>query len=69
MDDLIKALGILRKYLSNPNDRNPLNTSHDTLWIMDVDPDEVSPEDRAELERLGFFVSEDAFCSFRFGSA
>jgi hypothetical protein len=69
MEDLIKALTILLKYLDDPNAQSPLNCEHDTLWIMEVSPDDVSDEDHAELLALGFFPSDDAFMSFRFGSA
>jgi hypothetical protein len=69
MDDLIAALNILRKYLEDTNANCPLNTSHDMLWIMQVDPDDVSAEDLAELDRLGFYVGDEAFQSSRFGSA
>jgi len=69
MDDFIKALNIFRSYLTDKNARSPLNTSHDTLWIMGVDPEDVSDEHKAELEKLGFFCDEDAWCSHRFGSA
>ena len=70
MEDLIKALQILLKY-GNPDD--PTHCEHDELNICGIDPGDVSDEDKAELERLGFNVSssygEPAFYSFRFGSA
>ena len=67
MEDLIKALQILLKY-GNPH--HPTHCEHDTLMICGIDPDDVSEEDKAELDKLGFFVSdEDAFISFRYGSA
>lgn len=82
MEDLIKALQILLKY-GNP--KYPTNCEHDELVICGIDPLKVSKEDRAELDKLGFFVSsetndtdEDAeldpegdyyFMSFRYGSA
>ena len=67
MDDLIEALKIFRKY-GNP--RNPTYCEHDTLHICDIDPDAVSDEDKAQLDKLGFIVgSEDGFISYRFGSA
>lgn len=71
MEDLIKALQIFTKYLKNKNAHSPLNCGHDTLYIMDVNPDDVSESDKQELERLGFEVDEDeeVFYSFRFGSA
>lgn len=68
MEDLIKALNILLKY-GNP--RNPTNCSHDELTINSkISPDMVSEEDKAELEKLGFFEdsSDDCFKSFRYGS-
>lgn len=66
MDDLIEALTIFRKY-GNPH--NPTHCEHDTLWICGIDPDAVSQEDTARLDQLGFFVGDEAFQSFRFGSA
>lgn len=67
MDDLIKALQILRKY-GNP--KYPTNCSYDVLFV-DINPADVSTEDIKELETLGFFVSDeddDGFTSFKFGS-
>ena len=68
MEDLIKALQIFLKY-GNPS--SPTHCEHDELWIMEIDPTKVSPEDTLELDRLGFFVdeSDESFKSFRFGSA
>jgi len=67
MDDLIKALQILRKY-GNPD--YPTNCSHDVLFI-DINPEIVSEEDVEELDKLGFFISEEdseGFTSFKYGS-
>lgn len=67
MSDLIKALQIFVKY-GDPY--SPLNCSHDTLWV-DINPELVRAEDKAELDELGFFVSEEdagGFTSYRFGS-
>lgn len=70
MQDLIRALQIMLKY-GNPH--HPTVCAHDVLYIVGVDPSDVSEEDKAELDRLGFFVSEKygdkQFQSFRFGSA
>ena len=77
MDDLIEALTIFRKY---KNERNPTNCSHDELAIMAVGFAEVSEEDKARLDKLGFFWSGDDgdgneededghWMSLRFGSA
>lgn len=73
MDDLIEALKILRKYLKDTNSYSPTHCEHDLFTIMDVVPSEVSPEDVEKLDKLGFHISEEygdeAFASFRFGSA
>ena len=68
MNDLIKALQI---FLTYNNSKYPTYCEHDTLYIMDIEPDDVSIEDKRELDNLGFFVSEDdeCFISSRFGSA
>ena len=68
MEDLIKALQIFLKY-GNP--QYPTNCSHNTLIIYNIDPNDVSMEDKEKLDELGFFVSEEynCFTSFRFGSA
>jgi len=70
MEDLIKALQILLKY-GNPS--YPTHCEHDILTIVDIFPDQVSDEDKEELEKLGFFVGnefgEEAFHSFKYGSA
>lgn len=68
MSDLIEALTIFLKY-GNPC--CPTHCEHDTLSIMEIDPNAVTPEDRARLKELGFFVSEsdECFQSYRFGSA
>jgi hypothetical protein len=69
MEDLIKALQI---FLKDGNPAYPTNCSHDELRIMEIDPAVVSDEDKAKLDELGFFVSEEedgGFMSFRFGSA
>ena len=68
MSDLIKALQIFLKY-GDP--KYPTACTHDTLIIVGIEPAQVSEEDKAELEKLGFFVSSEfeAFASFRYGSA
>ena len=70
MLDLIEALRIFLKY-GNP--RNPTHCEHDVLTIIGIDPEQVSEDDKAELERLGFFVGSEygelAFHSYRYGSA
>ena len=66
MDDLIKALNILRKYVGNIE--RPTYCSHEMLHIYDVDPEKVSDEDIKELDELGFYVGDEGFESIRFGS-
>ncbi len=67
MSDLIKAFQIFLKY-GNP--KYPTHCEHDILTVCGIDPANVSTEDKAALEELGFILGdEDAFISFRFGSA
>lgn len=66
MKDLIEALQIFLKYR---DERNPTHCEHDEMWIVGISEEEVSEEDRARLDELGFFPSDDGFKSFRFGSA
>ena len=67
MDDLIKALQIIRKYTDDI--RNPTNCAHDTLYLC-VDPGLIPDKEIQILDDLGFFVSEEneCFISYRFGS-
>lgn len=68
MEDLIKALQIFLKY-GNPT--YPSHCEHDYFYI-DINPDLVSDEDKAELYKLGFFVDAEfggkGFGSFKYGS-
>ena len=67
MKDLIEALLIFQKY---KDVAYPTHCDHDVLRIMAVGRDEVSAEDAVRLGQLGFFWSEeDAWVSFKFGSA
>lgn len=69
MKDLIEALTIFLKY-GDP--RKPTHCEHDQLIICEIDPRDVSSEDKARLEELGFHDTqgdEPHFYSFRFGSA
>jgi hypothetical protein len=66
MSDLIKALQIFLKY-GDP--RWPTHCEHDVMYIIGIDPEKVSAEDREELGRLGFSVGDEGFLSYRFGSA
>ena len=68
MKNLIKALQIFLKY-GNPD--YPTHCEYNELWICGIDPADVSDEDIAILDDLGFFVEEDEECfkSYRYGSA
>lgn len=69
MKNLIEALQIFCKYQDL---KWPTHCEHDTLMIMGITKDEVSPEDQTRVEELGFFWSEsDEGCwmSFKYGSA
>jgi hypothetical protein len=68
MSDLIEALTIFLKY-ANP--RNPTHCEHDVMSIMEVDLDDMTAEDIARVEALGFTWDDDndVWISFRYGSA
>lgn len=66
MKDLIEALTIFAKYKNN---ENPTHCEHDVLYVVGITKEEVSEEDRARLDVLGFFYSNDGWKSYRFGSA
>lgn len=70
MSRLIEALTILLKY-GDP--AYPTHCEHDVLTIVGIDPEDVSDEDKAKLDELGFFVGseygDEAFHSYRYGSA
>lgn len=71
MEDLIKALQILMKYC-DPTEYAPTHCEHDILMIVCVDVDDVSEEDIAALDDLGFHIDDQydrCFASYRFGSA
>lgn len=64
--DLIKGLTLLRR--SQPDTISPLHCEHDELWVM-ADPEDFTAEEIAQLDRWGFFVDDEGFKSYRFGSA
>lgn len=68
MKKLIEALTIFAKY---KDVEWPTHCEHDVLWVVGITEDEVSEEDRAKLDELGFFWSEsdESWQSFHFGSA
>ena len=68
MKDLIEALQIFLKYR---DEKFPTHCEHDELWVVGFTKDEVSSEDAARLDVLGFVWSENdcSWVSFRYGSA
>ena len=64
--DLVEALTLLSKGQSN--EISPLHCEHDELTVC-ADPTEFTMEERSRLKELGFLVDDDAFKSYRFGSA
>lgn len=66
MNDLIKALTILSKYIDS-GERWPTWCGHDVFGVS-VDPADVSEEDIKALEALDFFPDDESFISYRFGS-
>lgn len=61
---LIEALTIFEKYTDC---EHITHCEHDELTI-DVSPEDVSDEDKAELAELGFVAGDDHFLSYEFGS-
>lgn len=66
MSQLIQALQIFLKY---GDKKYPTHCEHDEM-IVDIDPADVSEEDKAKLEDLGFIANdaESYFYSYHFGS-
>jgi hypothetical protein len=68
MDDLIKALQLMRSKLTE-DIRNPTHCEHDELTVM-VDPALFTAEELQQLNEWGFNdYGDGVFQSFRFGSA
>jgi hypothetical protein len=69
MDNLIKALTILNKYLDGYNKKYPTSCEHDVLYVQ-VDYKKISQEDLNELQILGFSPCEDLgnMMSYEYGS-
>ena len=66
MKDLIEALTIFLKY---KDEEYPTHCGYDVLYIMGVEEDEVSEEDKKRLDELGFHFGEDCWESYKYGSA
>ena len=71
MKDLIEALTILSKYLTDDEYfyNRPTNCEHEELYVS-VDNSKISEEDLARLIDLGFILDEDTgyMVSYRYGS-
>ena len=69
MEDLIKALTILNKYLEGYQKKYPTTCEHDVLFVQ-VDYTKISNDDLNELRDLGFRPREDLgnMMSTRYGS-
>ncbi len=63
MKKLIEALTILSKY-GDPK----TNCVDGVLYVVGLNPDNVTKDDRIRLERLGFLAGENGFYSYKFGS-
>lgn len=60
--EVMGGLKILEKY-DTGDGHEFLRAAHDQIWAG-IDASAVSAEDRAELERMGWFVSEEAWSRF-----
>lgn len=71
MKDLIEALTILNKYLTDDEYfyNRPTNCEHEELYVS-VDNSKISEEDMERLIDLGFIPDEDTgyMASYRYGS-
>lgn len=69
MEDLIKALTIISKYLEGYHKERPISCEHDVMFVQ-VDYKKISNDDLDELRVLGFRPCEDLgnMMSTRYGS-
>lgn len=70
MEDLIKALTILSKYITDDyHKKYPTCCDHDTLWVA-VDYTQIPEDELKQLADLGFVPDTDLgnMVSHRFGS-
>ncbi len=68
MEDLIKALIILNKYVSDYGKDYPCHCEHDILMICGVECEDISVLDLIWLDHYGFFEDEEGMSSYKFGS-
>ena len=69
MENLIKALIIISKYLEGYYKDYPTSCEHDVLYVH-VNYEKISQEDLVELDKLGFIPNDDLsnMMSYRYGS-
>lgn len=69
MENLIKALTIISKYLEGYHKDYPTSCEHDVFYVH-VNYENISQEDLIELNKLGFIPNEDLgnMMSYRYGS-
>lgn len=70
MNDLIEALQIVEKYMTDYQKKHPTGCEHDVLWL-NVDVEKIAYDDFNRLGELSFFPSEEfagSLVSYRFGS-
>lgn len=69
MEDFIKALRIFEKHCDDYHKQYPFCCDHDIIVFNGAGKDDVSKEDKEELEKLGWIPFDNfGFCSYRFGS-
>ena len=69
MEDFIKALRIFEKYCDDYHKQYPFCCDHDIIVFNGAGKDDVSKEDKEELEKLGWIPFDNfGFSSYRFGS-
>lgn len=59
MEDLIKALTILKKYLKDRYDKYPTLCEHDILYVCGIDLPKIPVEEVRLLDELGFIPGLD----------
>ena len=68
MENLIKAFQIFLKYR---NVKYPTHCEHDVMMVFGYTENEISDEDKKELDELGFFWDNeyDCWASYKYGSS
>ncbi len=64
-NQVFEGMKIIKKYArTNDLDTHGFEAEHDQFWCMDYTGDEMSEEDFARMEELGWFESEQAWSRF-----